>query len=441
MKGTLLFTGFIFISTLGNAQKGYDLLGKGARAAGMAYAFNAIADDATGMSWNPAGITQLKNPEFAYVNTFSLANYKHPLDNRRKYNLLYSLDYIGFVYPLKLKMKDLVFGVSFQNRMNFKSDYSSISVDSSIIENSMNNVTVNSISLCGAYSLTRFLSFGFLYNQWFSLGNNADIKTYYNTKLIYGEDHETDEQYSRFSENFKYSGYNFSAGIMLDFASYHFPLRFAIKYDSRFILKNDHGATFRDDYIKGITLTYLRVYKGTEKFNFPGIIAMGLSYRMGEYFTIACDYDIRPFKNKDYTYNYSYHSHWEIDTSDAYYLPVDIDDAMDTSNFFESDENLNQFRIGLEYILHPKFALIPVRVGWKNNPTTMNSFKETQVDVFVPFKQVFAQSLNVGTGLITKRFSIDVAYEIYQHKRMDMYGYNEKKMVHFFVLSAIWYIK
>jgi long-chain fatty acid transport protein len=42
--------------------------GSGARAAGMGNAFMAIADDGTAASWNPAGLSQLRQPEFSLVH-------------------------------------------------------------------------------------------------------------------------------------------------------------------------------------------------------------------------------------------------------------------------------------------------------------------------------------------------------------------------------------
>src|SRR5512134_1461371 len=41
--------------------------GSGARAAGMGDAFIALSDDGTAASWNPAGLAQLRQPEFSLV--------------------------------------------------------------------------------------------------------------------------------------------------------------------------------------------------------------------------------------------------------------------------------------------------------------------------------------------------------------------------------------
>ena len=55
------------------AQVGLSLnrAGSGARAAGMGDAFIAVSDDGTAASWNPAGLAQLRQPEFSFVYVVS----------------------------------------------------------------------------------------------------------------------------------------------------------------------------------------------------------------------------------------------------------------------------------------------------------------------------------------------------------------------------------
>ena len=45
--------------------------GSGARAAGMGDAFVAVSDDGTAATWNPAGLAQLRQPEFSFVYALS----------------------------------------------------------------------------------------------------------------------------------------------------------------------------------------------------------------------------------------------------------------------------------------------------------------------------------------------------------------------------------
>lgn len=81
----------IFLSTKtyafleGAEQIGFLPLEVGARALGMGGAYCAIAEDASASYWNPAGLAQIKQREFSFMN----AN----LSEDRKYN------YIGIVNP------------------------------------------------------------------------------------------------------------------------------------------------------------------------------------------------------------------------------------------------------------------------------------------------------------------------------------------------------
>ena len=73
MKKFSIIIGFLLIGAGLAAQNFYDFKGVGARAAGMAFAFNAVADDATAISWNPAGLTQLKKPELSLLQRIGLS--------------------------------------------------------------------------------------------------------------------------------------------------------------------------------------------------------------------------------------------------------------------------------------------------------------------------------------------------------------------------------
>ena len=64
------FTIVVFIVVTQSLFAGYldfNLNGSGARAAGLGYAFTGIADDATAISWNPAGLTQIYGMEASAV--------------------------------------------------------------------------------------------------------------------------------------------------------------------------------------------------------------------------------------------------------------------------------------------------------------------------------------------------------------------------------------
>lgn len=434
MRGLIIFYIFLIATHSTRAQNEYNFYGKGARAAGMGYAFNAVSDDASAMSWNPAGMTQIKKPELALAGSMKLTDYIHSFDDQN-HKPVFMVDYAGFVYPIKLKKRNLVLGLNFQTLINYKSKYSNSSFNGNAISGYKNTLTVNSVSLCGAYPITQYLSLGVSLNTWFSLGNKSHEYSYYNWKEIDSTEYEYDEIYRNRNGTYGYSGVDMSTGFITDFSTFNFPLRFAFNFRSESIIRNNYKETYQKDFLYEMVddTTYLYMKDGLKKYYYHRIFALGLSYRINDYFTIACDYDFRPFKNSAYSWEYR-------DYSDNGTLLVDT--MIYAAHYIsESNENLHQFRIGIEYILHPDLALIPLRIGWKNNPTTLTDYgKNGELN-----NQVYASSINVGTGLIMKRFSVDFAYERYAWERYEKwmndkweinYDY-EKKINHLFFLSLI----
>lgn len=62
-------------------------IGAGARAVGMGEAFGALANDASALYWNPAGITQLKQKEITLMHDESFQDIRY--------------GYLGYVHPMK----------------------------------------------------------------------------------------------------------------------------------------------------------------------------------------------------------------------------------------------------------------------------------------------------------------------------------------------------
>ncbi|MEZ4584829.1 MAG: outer membrane protein transport protein [Gemmatimonadales bacterium] len=67
----LLLLGLVSATAAGAQEASLNRPGTGARAAGMGNAFIAVSDDGTAASWNPAGLSQLRQPEFSLVHSTS----------------------------------------------------------------------------------------------------------------------------------------------------------------------------------------------------------------------------------------------------------------------------------------------------------------------------------------------------------------------------------
>lgn len=429
MKKYLLILFIILLANALNAQNFYDFKGVGARAAGMAFAFNAVADDATAISWNPAGITQLKKPEFSLIQRVQVEELTY-LDlqdntntNIQEGNPYYTFDYLSFIYPLKIRERDLVLGIAFQNQINYKFKQTNTFPYANHEGSSSGNTTVNSISFSGGYSLTNYLSLGVTFNKYFSLGNRNDWNNIYRNS--------DNNLYVDMVEVYAFSGFNMTFGAFADLSTFGVPLKLAARLNTPLKLKNDFSSLsdYHFEYPSGDSY-HLQRKEGSETYHIPVIIGTGVSYRIGDYLTLAVDYDIKPFKDAERSVSYRYYNDLQYDP--PLNTKVDSTDLLVMSN-----DNLNQFRAGMEYILHPDFALIPLRIGWKNNPTNVANLDMNGN----PTEQVFASSFNAGFGFISKYFSVDFAYERYKYEQEGVNSFSTEHKLQSFILSLIVYIR
>jgi len=410
-----------------NPGNEYSFPGKGARAAGMGYAFNSVADDVTAIHWNPAGIAQIKELEVGLATRLTFNTSTHSLNSDRIYRPTIVPDFIGLVIPVKLFGNTLALGTSFQNEINYQKHYAALSLQGEMEEEYDQNTMVNTITVCGAYEMSSWFLLGASFHGWFSTGNSTKSNSYYNWLQLNDTVHKPDEEFFDESEESKYTGFSFSAGFLFDFTSFNIPLHFAFRFDSKKWLINPYTYVghWNMIYIDQEDTFATERWGGTRFYFISNIFAAGLSYRITDYLTLSCDFDYIPFHNSIYYWKgYQYYDR---------YRPV-IDTTRD--GFYEvgdGPEYLNQFRIGVEYILHPDFAMIPLRAGWKTNPTSISNYNNHYQET----GQVIGRSLNLGAGIILKKFSLDIAYEYYAYDRTDYSGYQENARFHFVTLSGI----
>lgn len=105
-------------------------IGSGARAAGMADAFSAVADDATAASWNPAGLVQLEEPELSIVGEYNSLRDRitanEPMsDNDDEFNVdTTNLNFASFTYPIPRLFggRNAVISLTHQQRFDLDRD-------------------------------------------------------------------------------------------------------------------------------------------------------------------------------------------------------------------------------------------------------------------------------------------------------------------------------
>ncbi len=344
---------FIFcimsISLLAAQEIDWNITGAGARAAGFGGAFIGVADDATAIVWNPAGLTQLEKPEASIVS--KLVSEETKIDNK---GTLYSatltqthgaLDFLSFASPLN--KNKIVGALAWQQEIDgyYKQDTQERSGG------------INAISIGAAMPLGKLFSFGLTGNVW--------------TGSMKSKNTDPEDLYNGTS---KYSGFNFVVGGMADFSSSSKPLPLKL------------GLTIRTPFDLNEKTTATGETDSNYKLSMPLMVGIGTSYRFGDTFTLALD-----IENRQY--------------SKSKLVNKDIDE--ESSKISEYD--LNQLRLGGEYLLLFSNFRIPLRLGLQSVPTIYSNW-ESDLDTETSSRkdQVIGSGVAIGTGFITDRFSFDL---------------------------------
>ncbi len=138
-----LFSQFnIDVSKVGTTSAPFLEIDVGSKAVGMGSAFVAVADDATALYWNPAGISRLPGNEVVFIHTDWIANIKY--------------DFVGSVFPLNS------FGVIGISLISLRTDEMKVrTVDQPEGTGEMFGVSDLAMALTYARNLTERFSIGF----------------------------------------------------------------------------------------------------------------------------------------------------------------------------------------------------------------------------------------------------------------------------------------
>jgi len=204
-------------------------VGSGARAIGMGGAFIAVADDATAASWNPAGLTQLRRPEFSFVYSYNkrFENYSsssHPEAAGNNHTTMEDLNYLSVVYPFELFQRNMIVSInyqllySFDRNLNF--NYTTKEKDPLSVTKEKYDFhqqgTLKTFSPAYCIQVTPHLALGATFNIWTEnlfWGNGWNSTT--NIKGSYSEEgihkYYSTHIYERYSD---FSGFNMNLGFL-----------------------------------------------------------------------------------------------------------------------------------------------------------------------------------------------------------------------------------
>ncbi len=331
----------------------FNFIGAGARARGMGGAFIGGADDATAASWNPAGLVFLEKPEASAVYVYS--SVYRTIDDEEVEDLGLSHGYLNFVsaaIPLSIGDRNVVGCIAYQRVIDLfnKED---IPLSNGTYETNQKG-GVDAISPSVGIQISPQFSIGLAYNIY--LGATSTKWKY----LL------TEEEFDAPKE--KYSGSNVTMGGMLDLGMF----RIGATYKTPYILKAK-----QEERLGVRNLVDFNEYEFEMKM--PGMFGLGVMVEPTSNLRLAADYELRGFSNFETRFK-----GFDFEKPEEEFLDV------------------NQLRLGAEYLIMSGSNVIPLRLGLKTEP---KPFKDANDD------QVAGAALTMGLGLVSHAFSLGATLE------------------------------
>lgn len=398
----------IFLSAISYAQNvginpsrlEFNVIGGGARAAGMGGAFLGIAEGEMAYSWNPAALiytdktkigVQLVSvgdkfniPFARYSPLYAEANIQ-PVEINREH---FSLNFGGFTAPFEFMEREWAVGGGYRNVYDMVFEYNAPGFAGT--ENSFSQDRgIDAVSMGIANRITEGIGMGLTANVYIRNSEQNEFEGASFEFISAGQNVDTVDFWTNFNSHF--SGFNLDLGLSADFGIIKGGAVIHTPYD----LTQDAKWTFLIiippapiGVVERVSYTY----------NMPLSYSLGIGIAPVENFTLAFDFDSRPLSEVDVETN------WErIILSDT--------------TFNLEWEDVNQFRVGAEYILDAGFADIPVRAGFRNEPSaikertshTFNVTDSTWTDELGD--QISTNIITFGTGLYFEKIWFDLAYQ------------------------------
>jgi hypothetical protein len=375
------------------AQIGLSLnrAGSGARAAGMADSFIAVSDDGTAASWNPAGLAQLRQPEFSFVYVVS----EHGLDfsgvRSPDDSVAYatpgfgytntSIDFASAAVPFSVARKPATLQLGWHRLYQLSADLTGNIERVPLVPPGPATVvsregrTVGDIdlfSLAGAVKLTSRLAIGGSVNLW--RGRWTD-----RVSIIEPSAADGMPTFFAAAQSTRLRGHNFSGGLLLTYPAWNVGLVYHAPFWSSFHVSSQ----------RLVTATPAARLDGDIRFRLPRSIGAGLARRFGPRWTASAALT---------------HDQW----TDA--LLDGIPGVEGAVNFFDNappalstTRDTVSLNVGLEHLVLREGSVSPLRlgVGWEPQGG-MDSVTRDPVDYVL---------VAVGGGYNTNRFKFDAAVQ------------------------------
>ncbi|MCD6288414.1 MAG: outer membrane protein transport protein [Candidatus Hydrogenedentes bacterium] len=419
-------------------------VGSGARAAGMADAFVAVADDATAASWNPAGLVQLERPELSvalsYIGVRDEFSVPHHSETDSTHNTDDgNINYLSVVYPLPVLVlgRNVTLAFTSQHKYDFDRDlsidYNYDWTNPSVLDMKWRQRGgLSTISPAVAVELTDRLSLGVALNVWDDslLSDNGWDQTSHATIVsnVAGDIYTT--RIDKHTEYSDVSGENVTVGMLFRISP---KWDIGVRYDSSLVadaryrsrrstaVDTESAPAKPDDAV-------IETVKERRRLRLPESFAVGVACHATDRLTASLDVtrtDWDDFYVKD-----------AAGTRFSLVNAANLDDPDERENF----DPTYTVRFGTEYVFIPD-----------DKDTALDRLWTVRGGVFFDQEPASGSPDNfygfaTGLGLLIKqRFNIDLAYQLrYGHdvnsdfvRGLD--GFEEDVIQHRVLLSAIVY--
>ncbi len=292
---------------LAQAQSQLNFTGNGARASAMGYAFTGVADDATAISWNAAGLTQLISPEASVIGRVSAGNITtenttYTIDKSSNFNL----NFASFVFPLSMGTTSLVVGGAYRSIFDMNRDLTYKSTET--------DFSATSKQKGGVYGISPSVAVQFIPN--FSVGATLNMLTGKQESSF-----ESDGQQQGNGSTTTYSGKSLEIGALAKFTSMALGVNYKMPYTLK--MSDDNGDRF---------------------LNVPPFISIGVAMWATQNLMFSFDYQARPWSKATVSAKES-----EEGTSAGL-------------------EDCNSIHAGAELVINFGGLAIPLRVGFYTTP-------------------------------------------------------------------------
>jgi hypothetical protein len=380
----------------------FNNIGGGARAAGMGGAFLGLSSGEYGFSWNPGGMIFAEKPMIGiqmrslkdkftpaytiYDDSARTASTNNIDIKRDRLNLNYS----GFVVPFSFFDRQWSVGGGYRNVFDLKFDYAQPN-----LSGSQNTYTegngVDAIGLGVSSKVNENIGVGITSN--FYIRGSASTKVLGKYELVPEPNRPAviDTFDYKATANSHFSGFNLDLGVAGHFGMVKGGLVLHTPYNltqkvlfSQYVMVPPAPAP-SNSTIDRLTYTY----------KMPFSFAAGVAVTPIEKLTLAADFESHPMSNVEITQD------WES---------VRYQDR----TFDPQWQNLNQIRIGAEYVFDAGFAKVPVRVGFRNEPSVLKETNLIRADSITSVtygNKVSTNILSFGTGLTFQKSWLDIAYQ------------------------------